>query len=243
MNCLMAPCRPAGSHLDIEGVPNTSIGFSHRQLTRDRGSSGRAGLRLEVALKAEHRVAGDEKLLVHGTVRVMAGSATFPQRLMLKDKGAALECVALKADLVLAHEVGCASSLGDGALVRVVAVNAAHTPLHHRVAVGEFKLGANVEMALETGFRVLAGIDNEFGAAARVGMEAARTVAPFAACVLRILSVCHEAGMVGCLHEVADDFGVAVGTGVSTNEGCTRDVGWGHNCMLEGTARNDTRGE
>ena len=121
----------------------------------------------------------------------------------------------------------------------VVAIGATHTPLHHRVAVGEFEIGADVEVTLEAGLRILAGVDNELGAAAGVDMKAAGAVAPFAACVLRILAGGHQAGVVGRLHKIADDVGMAVGTGVRTNEGGTRDVGWGHNRMLEGTARNE----
>lgn len=243
MNRLMTSCGPAGSHLDIEGVPDTSIGFSHRQLAGDRGSSGRTGLRLEVALETEHRVPGDEKLLVHGAVRIMAGGTAFPQRLMLKDKGAALECVALEADLVLPHEVGGASPFGDGTFVGVVAVGAAHTPLHHRVAIGEFELGSDIEMALEAGFGILAGVDNELGAAAGVDMQTSGSVTPFTTGVRRILSVGHETGVVGRFHEVTGDLSVASGTGVSANECSARNVGRSHDRMLEAAAGNDSCGE
>lgn len=55
------------------------------------------GLLLEMTLKTEIGVAGDEHLVVDRSVRVMTGGATFPHCFMLENKWPPLGGVALSA--------------------------------------------------------------------------------------------------------------------------------------------------
>ena len=83
------------------------------ELSRHIGLSGDILLLLEVALEAKHLIAGDQELLVDGTMRVVAGGATLAQRLMLEDEWSLLRRVALETDFILTHQVGGTAALHD----------------------------------------------------------------------------------------------------------------------------------
>ena len=91
----MATGRPAGTLGDVRAVV----------IARDIERAGSLLLLLEVAFQAEDLVTGGEHLLVDGTVRVVAGRATFAHSLVLKHKRSTLRGMALKADLIFAHDI------------------------------------------------------------------------------------------------------------------------------------------
>jgi hypothetical protein len=119
-----------------------------------------------MASEAKVGVALDQQLGVDGPVRAMADGATFPHRRMLKDNGPGLLTVALSASFVLTRHGQPAGGFENVAAMRIVALNAVHPLLQHRVVLRKLKLRLLLAMALETGRRVFARIDNELPSAA-----------------------------------------------------------------------------
>lgn len=227
----MTPGRPAGASRQKTGM----IHFANV-------NRAVCTLLLEVALKAEGLVPLGQHLRVDRSVRDMAGGAAFAQRLMLENKRSPLLGVALETGLVPAHHVGRAPPLDDRSLVWVVAVRAAHLAFRHRVMIWQVELSASFQVALKTGFRIFAGIDDRICRAAGLHVEAARSVTAFASgSVCRILALRHQARMIGS-PEVADDFRVAVGAGIVTHKARARNGGGRHD-RLRGAARNHHRGQ
>jgi len=199
-------------------------------------------LLLEVALQAECLVPLGKHPLVDRTVRGMAGRAAFAQCLMLENKRSPLFRVALEAGFVAAHHVGGAAPLEYRSLVRVVAVRATHLAFHHRVMMRQVEFGPNFQVALKTGFRIFARIDDGIRRAAGLYVQAARSVAAFAPrSICRIFALRHQARMIGG-PEVTHDFLVAIGAGTVPHKCCPRNGGWRHN-RLRGAARNHYQGQ
>src|SRR5947208_324928 len=87
----------------------------------------RGGLLLEMALQAKGMIARDQHALVHRTVRLVAGRASFAQGLVFEYKRAELHRVAFAAGLVFRHQRG-AAALDGGSFVRLVAIAAMDLP-------------------------------------------------------------------------------------------------------------------
>ena len=117
----------------------------------DRAVANRGGM-FEMAFQAEIGVALDEHFLVHRTMGTMANRAALTHGVVFENKRAFLGRVAFSAGFIFAFETTSAATLDGVALVRVVALGAAHFSGEHRVAVRQAKLAALVEMALKTGF-------------------------------------------------------------------------------------------
>ena len=91
----------------------------------------------------------------------MTNDAPLAQGFMFVDKRAALRCVTLETSLVFAEKGEAAafqsllhvgSSAFDGQTdVRIVAISTTHPAFQDRMAMGQLKLPAHVEMALEAG--------------------------------------------------------------------------------------------
>ena len=152
VNRFMAAGRPAGALLQ----PARVIVIANENLAVRR-------LLLEMAFQAEIGVALREQFLIHRAMRRMAGDTTFANRFVFENEGPALRGVALQTGSVRAQHgeaaalhglrhVGSASSDGV-ALVRVMAIGAAHLAFDHRMMVGQFERGADIRMTLETGRR------------------------------------------------------------------------------------------
>jgi len=58
-----------------------------------------------------------------------------------------------------------------------MAVSATHSAFQHTVVVRQVKLGADFQMALETGFRILAGIDDRVRRTTGLDVQTAGAVA------------------------------------------------------------------
>jgi len=115
----------------------------------ENGARGR--LLLEMAAQAEGLVARDQQPRIHAAVRVVARRAAFAHRLMLEHERTALRRVAPDADIIGRLQVGHAA-FNHRALVRIVAVDAAHLPFYDRMMGRQIELGLLVQVALETGF-------------------------------------------------------------------------------------------
>lgn len=133
-----------------------------------------------MAAEAEIRVAGDEHLLIHGAVRIVADRAAFLHRLVREEERTFLRGVALRASLVGGFKRG-ARALNDFAFMRIVAIAASHLAREDRVGVGQAELTALVQMAGEAGLGRFIGINNRTLAAASLDVDRSGTVACFAA--------------------------------------------------------------
>ena len=136
---------------------------------------------LRVAAHAKVGVVIDEHLLVDGTVGVVADGAAFVHRFVLKNKGAGLVLVTLRATLILPGHGQASRGFKDVAAMRVVAIRAVHVPFNNGMMLRKVEFALHIEMALKTGVRFFAGIDDEFCFAAGADMLAAGAVAGFAA--------------------------------------------------------------
>lgn len=141
-------------------------------------TSGR--LLLEVALEAEVRVTRLEHLRVWRTVGRMANDAAFAGRFVFEGVGHALGGVASDAGIVVALERR-GRPLGNGcALVRIVAIGAAHFAIGDGMTAREAEFAAFVEVALVTNLGRLTRVDNAATLSA-LHVKAGRTVATLAA--------------------------------------------------------------
>ena len=107
--------------------------------------------------------------------------ATFAHSLVIKHVRPGLFAMALRTNIVHACDTH-ALRIVDVLTVGVVAANTGHPAFFERMMIRQIELGFLVDMALETGFRVFAWIDNELAfAATGIDVETAGTVAAFAA--------------------------------------------------------------
>ena len=100
----------------------------------DHENAGR-GLRLGMALQAKGGIALGEHFLINRAMWLVAGVATLAQRLVLEDKRPALHGVTLETCLISPGQLR-APALDPGALMRVMAVAAAHLAFEDRVTMG-----------------------------------------------------------------------------------------------------------
>jgi hypothetical protein len=148
---------------------------------------GSGSCQLGVTFQAQIVVPLNEHLLVDRAMGVMAGCAPFPQRLVLKHMRASLLTVTLQTGLILPRDKH-AFRLVYILAMWIVAISATHPSFFDRVAVLEAKQCPSFEMALETCFRVFAGIDDELAAASTYfQVQAAGAVTRFAALTLQSL--------------------------------------------------------
>ena len=191
---------------------------------------------IEVALQAEGRIAFGEHLLIHGAVGIVAGGATFLDRIMGEDKWSDLRLVTLIASFIFAIELGAAAFEGR-TLVRIVAITAAHLAAEHRVTIGQHELRLFIQVALEAGFRGFLGIDDGASAAAGFLVFAARAMAGFAAHIDGVFTLGLKLGMI-CRAEIATNLFVTRRALTRADEGGTRNAGRGHHCASGSTAGN-----
>ena len=85
---------------------------------------------------------------------------------MLKDEWPSLFPMTLSAALIETRHGQTAGMLKDIRPVRVMALHAVHLAFNHGMMLGQTELRLRLQMALETGARVLSGIHNEFAASA-----------------------------------------------------------------------------
>ena len=148
----------------------------------------------------------------------MASGATLTHCLVLIDKRPALLRVTLEAGFVSAQESKAAASelllnICGGALdgdpfVRFVAITAAHLAFQHRMMMRQLERRANFQVTLETSVRRLSRIDDRARFAARLHVQAPRSVARLATHVLCIFPFRLQSRVSGG-PEVAHDLFVA----------------------------------
>ena len=137
MNGFMTPRRPAGTLLQAHGV------------IRAADEDGSTPNLLEVAFEAKVGIANGQQLGVDAAMRRVACRATFTQRLMFEDIRTALGGMTLETVLCLGEQRRAAADM-NAPLVRWMALNASHPALGNWMVAGQFKLAANVQVALVT---------------------------------------------------------------------------------------------
>ena len=105
-----------------------------------------------MTLETQVRVPLHQHLVVRRTMRVMAGGATFPYRLVFEDKWPALRHVALRAGITLTRQVEWPAH-HRLPFVRIVAVAAAHLSVRDRMRMRQAEPSFHLQMALEADFR------------------------------------------------------------------------------------------
>ena len=213
MNRFVTAGAPAGAAIEGSGV----VATADQDLTGD-------GLLLEMALETERGIALGEHLLIDGAVRLVAGQTPFPRGLVFIDKRAALDRMTFEAGFILRHR-RCPSGYDGRALVRIMAVIAAHFPFRHRMMVRQTEAGLHFQVALETGLGRFAGIDNRVARAARFIVDAARPVARLAPDIRGIGSRGPQPG-VDCGGEIPRDVLVALGAAFRTHKCGAGNLRW-----------------
>ena len=146
--------------------------------------------------------------------------------------------------LIEAGHREAAARFRDLVAVRIVALNAIHAAFDHGMMLGEIKLRVNIEMALETGARIFARIDDEAAASTtHFNVLARRTVAGFAAGDVREFDVVFVQLAVGTGWEEARDVGVALDAGSIADVVCALDMGRGNNGAADRGAGHENGGE
>ena len=133
-------------------------------------------LHLGMATQAKVGIGLHEHLVIDGTVRLMTGGAAFAQRFMLKDETPGLFTVTGRALLVQTRHRQAARRFHDVQSMWVVAVDAIHLPLTHRMMLRQVELGVDVEMAIEASLRITARVHDE-SLASRRNVFAPRSMA------------------------------------------------------------------
>src|SRR5258708_21062104 len=104
----------------------------------------------------------------------VADGAALGQSFMLENEGAGSFPVALGAPLVEPGHRPAPRGFEDIRSMRIVTLHTVHAAFGHRMALRQSELGLDIQMALVTGARILAGIDDELPpAAARLDVFAA----------------------------------------------------------------------
>jgi len=147
----------------------------------DLSGGGGGALDLGVTAQAEVGIALREQFSIQRTVRVVTDGATLAQRVMFENHGAGLLAMTLRAAFVPAGHGQSARGFEDVPAMRIMALHTIHASLQDGMMLRQMKLNLDVEVALETSGRIVAGIDDEFGPATGLDVFAAGAVAGFAA--------------------------------------------------------------
>jgi hypothetical protein len=192
----------------------------------DKNCSTR-GLCLGMALEAEIRVALHQHFGVNGTVRIVADGAAFTHRRVLENEWPRLFTMALGAIFIEPRHGETPGGFHDIHAVRIVALDATHFAFNDRVMLRKVEFSAGFLMALEAGFGVFAGIDDEFfqAAAPRHGdVLAPWSVAGFTALLAVHFCICQMQAGMGAGWEDAGYVPMAIGAGFIADVGCAFDL-------------------
>ena len=146
---------------------------------------------------------------------------------MFENKRTGLLAMTLRAGFIQPRHGQSARRFHDVHAVRIVALDAIHFSLQHRMMLRKMKFRLHFQMALQTRLRVFAGIDDEFfkaAATAHGDVFAGRAVAGFASELAGHLAVFQMQPRVRAGGKGAGDVRVAVGAGLVADKGCAFDL-------------------
>lgn len=198
------------------GAPATSPREERAMVAPADQDAARLGLLLEVALQAKIGIPLCEQFVVHRPMRIVASGATFAHCLVLEHEGSALRNVALGAGVRIARHGEWTARRGLP-LVRIVAIAAAHLAIADRMRVRQLKPPFHFKVAGEAHLRITIRVDDGVPRAARLRVQAPRTVAAFAADILRVRSFGHQS-RVRRRREMLVQVGVTFGATFGTDE-------------------------
>jgi hypothetical protein len=231
MHRLMTARGPAGATSQKRGVvPAANLDFARRELL------------LEMALEAKILVSLDKQIVIHRAMRLVTGGAALAHRFVLENKWAALRDMTFRAGVHLAGE-GEPATLDRVAFVRIVTIAAAHLSFDHGMMVRQLKASFHLQMTSKTNLGRLSRVDDHIAHATGFRMFAPRTMARFAADVLRIIPARDEARVRG-RWEIFVDFRVAFRAVLRADKLRAWNLGRSHNRAGHGHARDQgTRGQ
>ncbi len=145
---------------------------------------------------------------------IVANGASFMHGFMLKDKRPGLVLVTLLAALVLSRHRQAARRFKNVAAVRIMAVHATHMAFKDGMMLRQIEFGLDIQMALEAGVRLFAGINDEVGRATGTDMFAAGAVAGFATAFPAHGRVFNMQTGVRAGRKFTDDFRMAISGGM-----------------------------
>lgn len=216
----VATGRPASAKANEPGV----VGIADKKVAaRDTIRSWGLG----VASETKIHVPLHKHLRIDGAVRVVANRAALAQGRVLEDVRPGFFTMALGAALVEARHGKPARRLHNVHAVRIVALDAIHLAFQDGVVLGQMKFRARFLMALETGFGVFAGIDDEFLEATATGhgdVLAAGAVAGFTAVLAGHVRLFQTQASVRTGWEHSSDVLMAISTGLVPDVSCTFDL-------------------
>lgn len=233
----MATGRPATAEFHETGMIHTA----------DEKMSEAARCRslvLCVTTEAEIGVANHQHLGVDRAMRVMTDGAAFPQGRVFENERPGLIAVALGASFVQPGHGETMRRFHDVLAVRIVTLNAVHFAFNYRMMLRQVEFRIDLNVALKTGFRALAGIDDEFPpSASNRNMFAGRAMARFTALHPRQLGVVQaQSGMRAGWKCVADGRMTLQANLVAKISG-TFNIWWCHYCSRSGGAGIEQQGE
>jgi hypothetical protein len=134
-----------------------------------------------MAFEAKIGITFHEQLAIDRAMGTMANGAAFAQRLVFEHKRSALIAVTRGAILVEPGHGQPAGRFENIAAMRIVALHTIHARFQHRMMLRQTEFSVGLQMTLETGSGIFAGIDDEFSASAPgLDVFAAGPVAGFA---------------------------------------------------------------
>lgn len=133
----------------------------------DKNLSGRTRLRrLRVTTQTKIRIRLRQHLAVDRAMGIMARGTPFAHRFMLEHERTRLFPMALRAALIQLRHREPTGRLENVSAMRVVALHTIHPAFDDRMMLGQIKFAVSGQVALETGFGIFAGIDDELSFAA-----------------------------------------------------------------------------
>jgi hypothetical protein len=196
------------------------------------------GLCLGVAFDAQIVIALHEHFGIDRTVRVMADGAAFAQRRVLENERASLFAMTLGAVLVLPRHGQAARRLHDIHPVRIVALHAIHFAFNHRMVLRQVKFSPGFLVTLKAGFRIFAGINDEFlqpAAAGHRDVLAPRAVTRFAAALARHFGVGDPQSRVRAAGKYSRNIGMTIKASLVPDESRAFDLQRGDDFPVGGT--------
>lgn len=164
----MTSGRPTGTYLQISAVVCVSNEKPSRRLY------------LGVATQAQICVALQEHLLVDRAMRIVANRAALAEGFVFEDKWPGLVPMTLRTAFVLPGHGQPAFRLQNVPAMRIVALDTIHVPFDDRMMLRQVEFGLDIHVTLETGRRVVSGVDDKVRVASGFDVFAARTVTGFA---------------------------------------------------------------
>lgn len=171
---------------------------------------------------------------------VVTHGASLPQCLVFEYVRPGLLAVTLQTGVILPRDEH-AFGLKDVLAMRIVTIDALHPPFFNRVAVLKVEQRPGLKMALKTGFRIFAGVNDELTATpSYLHMKAAGAMTRFTALTLQALFFSlNPYTCVAGVFEILNHLFVAQGARFRAHILGTLNQGWGHHHALYRGAGNN----